>query len=264
MKVYISADIEGITSVTHWDETELNKAESAWPRKQMTAEVLAACQGALQAGVDDIWVQDAHDSARNIDPSVLPPEVTLVRGWSGHPFMMQQELDESFNALVCIGYHSRFGSAGNPLAHSMSLNINRLTINGRDASEAHIAAYTAAYCNLPLVMVSGDADLCAEMNAFNPNIAVVPVKRGVGGSTVSIHPALAVERIQTAVNRAVQNIDACRIALPESFVAELTYREAHTAFHNSFYPGAELVDARTVRYQSDDFFEIMRFMAFTL
>lgn len=25
MKVYISADIEGVTGVTHWDETELNK-----------------------------------------------------------------------------------------------------------------------------------------------------------------------------------------------------------------------------------------------
>ena len=27
MKIYISADIEGITGVTHWDETDLNKPD---------------------------------------------------------------------------------------------------------------------------------------------------------------------------------------------------------------------------------------------
>jgi len=27
MKVYISADIEGVTGVTHWDETDLAKGE---------------------------------------------------------------------------------------------------------------------------------------------------------------------------------------------------------------------------------------------
>jgi len=36
MKIYLSADIEGIT---HWDETDLNNA---------------ACQGALQAGAKEI------------------------------------------------------------------------------------------------------------------------------------------------------------------------------------------------------------------
>ncbi len=264
MKVYISADLEGITSVTHWNETELARAESEWPRRQMTAEVAAACQGALDAGADEIWVQDAHDDARNIDPSALPRQVTLVRGWSGHPFMMQQELDESFDALALVGYHSRFGSAGNPLAHSMSLNLSRMTINGQDASEFHIAAYTAAYTHTPLVLVAGDAHLCEEVTAFNPNITIVPVKRGVGGSTISIHPELAAERIRQALAAALLRRDTCHMALPDHFVAELTYREAHVAFHNGFYPGARLVDARTVRYEHDDFFELMRFMAFTL
>ena len=41
MKVYISADIEGVTGVTHWDETDLSKAEYSIQREQMTAEVVA-------------------------------------------------------------------------------------------------------------------------------------------------------------------------------------------------------------------------------
>ncbi len=43
MKVYISADIEGVTGTTHWDETQLSKGDYAPFREQMTAEVVAAC-----------------------------------------------------------------------------------------------------------------------------------------------------------------------------------------------------------------------------
>ena len=66
MKVFISADIEGITNVTHWDETDLEKAEFTAAREQMTAEVAAACEGALEAGATDILVKDAHGDARSI------------------------------------------------------------------------------------------------------------------------------------------------------------------------------------------------------
>ena len=49
MKVYISADMEGITGVTHWDEVE-HKKPVAYSKFQerMTLEVLAACDGVLK------------------------------------------------------------------------------------------------------------------------------------------------------------------------------------------------------------------------
>ena len=117
MKVYISADIEGITGTTHWDETDKAKADYTEFRQQMTAEVAAACEGALKAGVNEIWVKDAHDSARNIIAAQLPPETRLNRGWSGHPYFMMDRLDSTFQAVVMIGYHSRAGSGASPLAH---------------------------------------------------------------------------------------------------------------------------------------------------
>ena len=62
MKVFISADIEGITGVTHWDETKLGKAVSASACEQMTAEVASACEGALEAGATEILIKDAHEA----------------------------------------------------------------------------------------------------------------------------------------------------------------------------------------------------------
>ena len=56
MRVFISADIEGTTFTTLWDETELGHGMYAAAAKQMTAEVKAACEGAIAAGADYITV----------------------------------------------------------------------------------------------------------------------------------------------------------------------------------------------------------------
>jgi D-amino peptidase len=74
MKIYISADIEGVTGTTHWDETDRKNLDFKEFQEQMTAEVVASCEGALEAGASEIWVKDAHDTARNIIASKLPRE----------------------------------------------------------------------------------------------------------------------------------------------------------------------------------------------
>ena len=49
MKLYISADIEGTTGITLWDETENGHSRYAYFADQMTREVAAACRGAMGA-----------------------------------------------------------------------------------------------------------------------------------------------------------------------------------------------------------------------
>ncbi len=79
MKVYISVDMEGITGVTHWDEVEHKKpAAYIQFQERMTQEVLAACNGANDAGAKEIWVKDAHYSGRNILAERLPSNIRLV------------------------------------------------------------------------------------------------------------------------------------------------------------------------------------------
>ena len=52
--------MEGITGVTHWDEVDHDKPVYGQFQKQMSLEVAAACEGALEAGAKEIWVRDAH------------------------------------------------------------------------------------------------------------------------------------------------------------------------------------------------------------
>jgi D-amino peptidase len=263
MKVYISADIEGVTGVTHWDETDLGKGESGQFREQMTAEVVAACEGALAAGATEIWVQDAHDSARNIIAARLPQEAKLIRGWSGHPFMMVQELNETFAAALFIGYHSRGGAGSSPLAHTMTGAITRMVINEHPVSEFLIHTYAAAFVKVPVVFVSGDKGLCEEISQFNAHIGTVAVKEGIGNSTVSIHPTLATSRIRAGVQAALQgDVSRCLVKLPGHLSLEIQFRKAYDAYHFGFYPGAVQKDDVTVGFEADSYYEVMRFLLF--
>jgi D-amino peptidase len=265
MKVYISADIEGVTGASHWDETEKPKPDYSEFREQMTAEVSAACEGALQAGSTDIWIKDAHATARNLIASRLPRETRLIRGWSGHPFSMVQELDDSFHALLMIGYHSRAGSAANPLAHTFSGKIADLKINGRGASELQMYAYAAALMNVPLVFVSGDNGICEEAASLIPKIATLAVKQGTGNATINIHPHLAIEKIRDGVQTALQrDVSTCRLPLPQHFTVDISYKDHAMAMKASFFPGAVSTDPHTIQFESNDYFEVLRLFAFVL
>lgn len=265
MKVYISADIEGITGTTHWDETEKKHSDYSEFREQMTAEVNAACLGALEAGAEEIWVKDAHDSARNLIAARLPREVMLLRGWSGHPYLMVSGLDASFDALLMVGYHARAGSNSNPLAHSMTTSASYIKVNGQYASEFMLNAYTAALERVPVVFVSGDAGLCAEASALVPGLTAVAVKAGSGGATLNLHPERAVEQIRASACQALgSGRAACQVALPEHFAVEIGFKEHTRAYAASFYPGASQKDAHTLSFEADQYFEVLRMISFVL
>jgi D-amino peptidase len=265
MKVYISADIEGVTNVTSWDEAEHGKPVYQAAREQMTAEVAAACEGALAAGADEIWVKDAHDQANNLIPGRLPELVQLIRGWSGHPLSMMQELDSSFGAAMTIGYHARARAGASPLEHTFTGRASEIRVNDRPFSEFAFAACSAAYYGVAVALISGDEGVCAEATQLCPGISAIPVKRGVGASTISIHPGVACERIRQAAETALAgDLPPRVISLPSRFSLDVVFRRHADAYAGSFYPGAALIDPTTVRFETDDYFEALRALRFVL
>lgn len=265
MKIFISADIEGVTGATHWDETDPQKPDYSEFRDQMTAEVAAACEAAYEAGATEVWVKDAHGPARNLKASKLPQDIRLVRGWSGHPFGMVEGLDETFDALLLIGYHSRGGSSGSPLAHTITGRLRRIKVNELSVSEFHLSLYTAALVGVPVVFVSGDEALCADVKAVNSRIRTVGVKRGIGDSTVSIHPNRAFALIKKGVGEALRDeLDCCTIELPDHFSVRIQFLKHQKAYRASFYPGAELISPDTIGLEASGFFDVLRFLSFVL
>ncbi|MFC1549951.1 M55 family metallopeptidase [Candidatus Neomarinimicrobiota bacterium] len=266
MKIYISVDMEGITGASAWDNVSIGKPGYSQLQQQMTAEVLAACEGCLELGTNEIWIKDAHATGTNILIDELPQNVKVIRGWSGHPFSMSQELDGSFDAMMAIGYHSMASSGGNPLSHTMSSNkVMCMKINGELVSEFMLNCFTAASVGVPVIFATGDENLCNEIRMLNSNIITVAVMKGVGDSSISIAPSLSIERIKTNAALAVKGeLSKCKIDLPANFFTEIQYKQHQSAYKASFYPNAELKDSVTVVFKTDDYFEFLRFMLFVI
>lgn len=199
MNLFISSDIEGTCGIAAWSETEPGRPDGdyAYFKQQMSREVAAACRGALAAGGERILVKDAHDSARNIDPSVLPEEVQINRGWAGDVYSMMSGIQHGdWDAAVFTGYHAAACCDGNPLSHTMNTSVDYVEINGVRASEFTLNAYMAGYHGVPVCFVSGDAALCDSARRMIPDIATVPVNKG----TETLPPA-CIRRWPSSVSR---------------------------------------------------------------
>ncbi|MBR3873609.1 MAG: M55 family metallopeptidase [Clostridia bacterium] len=266
MKVFLSADMEGTCGIVSWPETErATPFDYAPMQKQMTREVAAACRGAFSAGADEVVVKDAHDTARNLDPAGLPRGIKIIRSWSGDLLSMMSGLDQDkYDAVFFTGYHAWASCPGNPLSHTMNLRNDHVTLNGVLCSEFLINAYTAGWCGVPVALVTGDKALCEFAKTLIPAITTVPVNEGRGGCTLSIHPDEAVERIEAAAKEAAAKADQCQVPMPDHFHMEIDFVKHSMAYSKSFYPGATLKEGKYVCYDTDDWYEMLRFCHFVL
>lgn len=262
MKVYISADIEGITGTTSWSETELNAQDYRYFQQQMTKEVEAAIEGAIAGGATEILLKDAHDSARNLDISNLPITCKVIRGWTYDPMCMVAGLDKSFDRALFIGYHSKGGSERNPLAHTLCTFAD-VKINGEYASEFLINTYAAALHLVPVAFVSGDVGLTEEIAQLNAHIVTFATKEGIGNATINVSPQLTLQETKRLVEKSMATPTSdLLVTLPQHFQVEVIYREHARAYRNSFYPGATFKPHNTVAFTTDDFYEVLRLLQF--
>ncbi len=266
MKVFISADIEGVAGVATRDEVLKPHPDYAEFQIAMSKEVASACEAALESGATQVLVKDAHATGRNILANYLPKQVQLIRGWSGHPHSMMQEVEQGFDAALFIGYHSGASVAGNPLSHTMnSRNIHRFMVNNQVLSEFHINRIIALSHQCPTVFVSGDEALCELVKKTDPAIETYATFKGVGNSIVSAHPHASCEAIFAGVSVALKkDQQAFKTQIPNHFSVKIEYLHHTLAYKNSFYPGAKQIDDTSVLFETDTFFDVLRFMKFCI
>lgn len=265
MKVFISADIEGVTATTIWDECTKKEFDYSKYTAQMTREVVAACEGAIAAGADEIVVKDSHGSGTNIDIEQLPENVQLIRAWSGHPYSMVEGLDGTFDALMFVGYHSGASKSGNALSHTMTGNALYIKINEEIASEFMIFSLAGAREGVPTVFLSGDKMLCEDYEHMHPNLMTVAVKEGDGALSKNLTPKKSLKLIREVAEQALkQDLTVAKIELPKAFDVEMCFKDQKHARKMSFYPGMIQESSTILRFKSEDYFEVLRMFKFVL
>ncbi|MBN1356181.1 M55 family metallopeptidase [bacterium] len=263
-KVFISVDIEGVTGVVHWDETESGKPDYGFFRKVMAAETNSAVEAAYEWGATDVYVRDAHGSALNILPDMLHKNARLIRNWGNTPFCMMEGLDQSFRAVIFIGYHAKAGTPDSPLKHTMTTRISDLKLNGESLAEAGFNALIAGQFDVPVVFLSGDKAICRYTRKLIPGIETVSVKEGLGGAFITQHPDVSVEQIKSGVLRGLRKRETIRpLKFRPPFEMDVTYSREEYAFRAAWYPGVKRLGDCSVRYRSRSFPDCLKFFYFT-
>jgi len=266
MRIYISADMEGVNGVVLKEHVDPACKEYEPARQWMVAEVNAAIEGAVAAGAREVVVNDSHNNMANLPVDKLHPLAHVVSG-PGKPFSMVQDLDASFAAAFFVGYHARFGTANAIHDHIFAYSsYEAVWINDRQVGELGLNAGMAGHYGVPTVLVTGDAALCEEARALNPALHAVAVKEGRARHAAHCYPfhqTLAAIREQS--EKAVRG---CRgislISFPPPLTLRVRFQKAEMAEFASLLPDSQRIDAFTVECEAADYPEMYRrFLAFT-
>jgi D-amino peptidase len=258
LKIFISVDMEGITGVVHWEDVMRDGKDYDIFRKIMTREVNAAIEGALAAGATEIVVRDSHGSARNILPELLDEHALLIRDWSGGPKGMMEGVNQTFDAVIFIGYHARAGTADALLEHTSSGSVMNFSVNGISMPEGGYNSLIAGTYEVPVVFVAGDKALCGQMEALLGEVETVAVKEGIGGAAKNLHPEVSRKKIRAGVEKALGDLGRYRpYRLDPPYSLVVTLKEEEIVYKGSHFPGATRTGDWELTFTSDDFIDIM-------
>ena len=264
IKVFISVDMEGIGGVVTAEQLSPAGFEYARFREFMTAEALAAIEGARLGGATQFVVADSHGNEQNLLIEKFPADVTIIRG-SPRPLGMMEGIDSTFAAAFFIGYHSATTNVRGVRAHTISsATFAAVRINGRPTAESGLNAAIAGYFGVPVSLISGDADAVAELKALVPSVEGAVVKQGISFHAAATMPPEASQAlIRTAARAAMGRLREMKPYVVRGPVQlELTYKNYTPAEMMAFLPGVERVDAHTIRYNARTIIDVSRFMGF--
>ncbi len=205
-RIFVQTDIEGVGGVCSWDEQTLpGQRRFEESRRLLIGEVNAAIEGAVEGGAGEVVVFDGHDGGRTLSIEDLHPRGMLIQDVHRPPHHYLGE--DRYEGIMFVGQHAKAGAPGALLAHSQSLAIQNISINGRSVGEIGQIAALAGYFKIPVILLSGDRAACDELLSIQPTAETVAVKQLVGkDGALSLSHSEAREQIRRAARRAVERI----------------------------------------------------------
>jgi D-amino peptidase len=225
MKIFISADIEGVAGVVLPAHGEPGNLEYEQARRLMTEETNAAIAGAFDGGAAEVLVNDSHGPMINLIPDLLDPRAELIRG-NIKPGGMFAGLDDSYAGAMCVGYHAAAADNG-VLAHTTNgFAFTGVRLNGMAASEAMFYGAYAGAMGVPVIFLSGDDVTERSCGGLFPGAEFVRVKTALGQRAArALSPHEARNRIRAGAERATRaagSIKPYRVVEPCDVAFDLT------------------------------------------
>ncbi|HNW58247.1 MAG TPA: M55 family metallopeptidase [bacterium] len=260
MKLYITADMEGVNGVVLREHVDPAAREYEMARGWMIAEVNAAIEGAVAGGATELLVNDSHNAMANLLVDRLHPAARLVSG-PGKPFSMMQEVDASCAGAFFLGYHAAFGTPLAVLDHTWAYSyIEDIRINGVHVGEFGLNAGLAGFYQVPALLVTGDRALVSEARTLLPGVGAVAVKEGRGRLCAVCEPFQnSLVAIRRKAEMAVRHIaDHRPLLFAPPLTLEVDFPKAEMAEAAMLLPGAGRQADRSVICRPADYPELYR------
>ena len=266
LKIYISADMEGVVGVVSGDQLGPSGFEYQRFRAFMTQEVNTAIDAAFEAGATEVVVSDSHGNGENLLLEQLPENVVVIRSWP-RPLSMMEGIDATFDGVIFIGYHTSTTNTRGVRAHTLSsARLTAVRLNGQAMAEAGINAAIAGHFDVPIIMISGDDAIVEEAQSLLGDIEGAVVKWALGfHSAKTLTPQAAYPVIREKVKAAMARIDEFKpYRLDGPIQLEVSFKNYRPVEVLGYLPIVERIDAHTIRFVGKDMIEVSKFLAFIL
>ncbi|MEU3947602.1 M55 family metallopeptidase [Streptomyces sp. NPDC029526] len=259
MKILISADMEGATGVT-WPADVL-PGTPQWERCRslFTSDVNAAVLGFFDGGADEVLINEAHWTMRNLLLEELDERATMLTGRHKALSMVEGVQHGDVDGIAFVGYHAGAGMEG-VLAHTYLANsVTGVWLNGERASEGLLNAHVVAEYGVPVVLVTGDDVACEDALGYAPGALKVAVKDHVSRyAAVCRTPGRTAADIRAAAKEAAGLAVRQPPADAGPFTVEVEFDAAHLAMAVTVVPGVRHAGERKVAYTSATMYDGIR------
>ncbi|MFE4719477.1 M55 family metallopeptidase [Streptomyces sp. NPDC056728] len=259
MKILISADMEGATGVTWPGDVLPGTPQWERCRSLFTSDVNAAVLGFFDGGADEVLINEAHWSMRNLLLEQLDERAEMITGRHKTLSMVEGVQHGDVDGIAFIGYHTGAGTEG-VLAHTYLANsITGVWINGVRASEGLLNAHVVAEYGVPVVLVTGDDLTCDDALGYAPEARKVAVK-----DYVSRYAAVCRTPKRTAADIRAAAKEAAALAVRHEpvqggqFTIELEFDAEHLSMAATVVPGVRRTGERRISYTNDTMYDGIR------
>jgi D-amino peptidase len=258
-KAFISVDLEGMPYVVIPGHLSLKGSLYDEARKIATKITLIVAEELNKNGFDEVVIADSHGPMVNLLVDDLPEYAEIVRGYP-RPASMVSGV-EGCDVALFLGYHAKFGTAKSTFDHTYSGgSINRVRVNGVEASEFLLNTYAAGDLNVPVILVAGEAHLLEDdVKKYAPWAETVALKHSLSRVSAKSSSMVKIEKeLREAARRAVANYrqnEVKPLIVKKPVKMEITFIASHFADVADFLPTVKRIDGLNVEYAANNMIE---------
>lgn len=261
VRVLVLHDMEGLSGQDDWRTFDFDYPEQ-YRKGQLllVADVNAVIDGLFAGGATQVDVVDGHGSG-NPDPDIrrdlLDPRANQVL--RDRPFRQYVDLvaPDVYDAVVLVGMHAKTGSGGFA-SHTFTLGIE-FQVNGLAITESELVGFSWGRVGVPIVLVSGDDKLRADLAPRMPWLEFVQVKQATSANSAILRPVSEAHRdLRAGAERAVRRLlsgesgglKAMRLREPVAAAVRVVAPASLAVLRG--VPGVDYAD-ETVRFTAPDY-----------